>query len=66
MSEWPWPSVTASAYISWQASRSGEARSASLAARIDGSKTSDAFLASFTEDGAVDDWGREFVGPVAI
>ncbi|MDQ3895050.1 MAG: nuclear transport factor 2 family protein [Actinomycetota bacterium] len=26
----------------------------------------DAFLASFTEDGVVDDWGREFVGPVAI
>jgi hypothetical protein len=26
----------------------------------------DAFLASFTEDAVVDDWGREFAGPVAI
>jgi hypothetical protein len=26
----------------------------------------DAFLASFTEDGVVDDWGREFVGAAAI
>jgi hypothetical protein len=24
------------------------------------------FLASFTDDGVVDDWGREFVGPDAI
>jgi hypothetical protein len=27
---------------------------------------SDAFLASFTEDGVVDDWGREFAGTAAI
>jgi hypothetical protein len=27
---------------------------------------SDAFLACFTEDGAVDDWGREFAGGAAI
>jgi hypothetical protein len=27
---------------------------------------SDAFLASFTEDGVVDDWGREFAGAAAI
>jgi hypothetical protein len=27
---------------------------------------SDAFLASFTEDGVVDDWGREFAGREAI
>lgn len=26
----------------------------------------DAFLASFTPGGVVDDWGREFVGPDAI
>jgi hypothetical protein len=26
----------------------------------------EAFLASFTEDGVVDDWGREFAGPDAI
>jgi hypothetical protein len=26
----------------------------------------DAFLASFTEDGVVDDWGREFTGAEAI
>lgn len=26
----------------------------------------DAFLASFTEDGVVDDWGREFAGSAAI
>jgi hypothetical protein len=26
----------------------------------------DAFLASFTPDGVVDDWGREFTGPDAI
>ena len=26
----------------------------------------DAFLASFTDDGVVDDWGREFAGPDAI
>jgi ketosteroid isomerase-like protein len=26
----------------------------------------DAFLASFTPDGVVDDWGREFHGPDAI
>jgi hypothetical protein len=26
----------------------------------------DAFLASFTEDGVVDDWGREFAGADAI
>ena len=26
----------------------------------------DAFLASFTDDGAVDDWGREFSGAEAI
>jgi hypothetical protein len=26
----------------------------------------DGFLASFTEDGVVDDWGREFAGPDAI
>jgi hypothetical protein len=26
----------------------------------------DAFLASFTEDGVVDDWGREFAGAAAI
>jgi hypothetical protein len=26
----------------------------------------DAFLASFTEDGVVDDWGREFEGAEAI
>ena len=26
----------------------------------------DAFLASFTPDGVVDDWGREFVGAEAI
>jgi hypothetical protein len=26
----------------------------------------DAFLASFTDDGVVDDWGREFVGADAI
>jgi hypothetical protein len=26
----------------------------------------DDFLGSFTDDGVVDDWGREFVGPVAI
>ena len=26
----------------------------------------DGFLASFTEDGVVDDWGREFAGPEAI
>jgi hypothetical protein len=26
----------------------------------------DAFLGSFTADGAVDDWGREFRGPDAI
>jgi hypothetical protein len=26
----------------------------------------DAFLASFTSDGVVDDWGREFAGPDAI
>ncbi len=26
----------------------------------------DAFLGSFTPDGAVDDWGREFRGPAAI
>jgi hypothetical protein len=25
-----------------------------------------AFLASFTDDGVVDDWGREFAGPEAI
>jgi hypothetical protein len=27
---------------------------------------SEAFLASFTEDGVVDDWGREFAGAAAI
>ncbi len=27
---------------------------------------SDAFLAFFTEDGVVDDWGREFAGAAAI
>jgi hypothetical protein len=27
---------------------------------------SDAFLATFTSDGVVDDWGREFRGPKAI
>jgi hypothetical protein len=27
---------------------------------------SDAFLASFTDDGVVDDWGREFAGAAAI
>lgn len=27
---------------------------------------SDAFLAAFTPDGVVDDWGREFRGPDAI
>ena len=26
----------------------------------------DAFLAAFTDDGVVDDWGREFSGPEAI
>jgi ketosteroid isomerase-like protein len=26
----------------------------------------DAFLATFTDDGVVDDWGREFVGHAAI
>jgi hypothetical protein len=26
----------------------------------------EAFLASFTEDGVVDDWGREFAGAAAI
>jgi SnoaL-like protein len=26
----------------------------------------DSFLASFTDDGLVDDWGREFVGVAAI
>ncbi len=26
----------------------------------------DGFLAAFAEDGAVDDWGREFRGPAAI
>ncbi|HEY4429063.1 MAG TPA: nuclear transport factor 2 family protein [Solirubrobacteraceae bacterium] len=26
----------------------------------------DAFLASFTEDGVVDDWGREFAGVASI
>jgi hypothetical protein len=26
----------------------------------------DAFLACFTDDGVVDDWGREFVGAAAI
>ncbi len=26
----------------------------------------DGFLAVFTEGGVVDDWGREFVGPVAV
>jgi SnoaL-like domain len=26
----------------------------------------DAFIAAFVDDGAVDDWGREFVGPEAV
>jgi SnoaL-like domain len=26
----------------------------------------DAFIAAFVEDGVVDDWGREFVGPESI
>jgi hypothetical protein len=26
----------------------------------------DAFLAAFSDDGTVDDWGREFTGPAAI
>src|ERR1700679_195636 len=26
----------------------------------------DGFLGSFTDQGGVDDWGREFVGPIAI
>ena len=26
----------------------------------------DAFIAAFVEDGTVDDWGREFVGPEAV
>jgi hypothetical protein len=26
----------------------------------------DGFLGTFTDDGVVDDWGREFVGPAAI
>jgi hypothetical protein len=26
----------------------------------------DAFLATLTPDGVVDDWGREFVGPAAV
>ena len=30
------------------------------------SHDTDAFLASFTEDGVVDDWGREFVGVASI
>jgi hypothetical protein len=30
------------------------------------SHDTDAFLASFTPDGVVDDWGREFAGPDAI
>jgi hypothetical protein len=30
------------------------------------SHDTDAFLASFTDDGVVDDWGREFVGVASI
>jgi hypothetical protein len=30
------------------------------------SHDTDAFLASFTQDGVVDDWGREFVGAASI
>jgi hypothetical protein len=31
-----------------------------------GDHDTDAFLAAFTPDGVVDDWGREFAGPEAI
>ena len=39
-----------------------------VAAAIDAANAGDldAFLACFTPDGAVDDWGREFRGPDAI
>jgi hypothetical protein len=39
-----------------------------VAAAIDAANRGDtpAFLASFTADGVVDDWGREFRGPEAI
>jgi hypothetical protein len=29
-------------------------------------RDTDAFIAAFVDDGTVDDWGREFVGPDAI
>lgn len=38
---------------------------ATLLAAANGHDT-DAFVACFTEDGVVDDWGREFRGPDAI
>lgn len=39
-----------------------------VAALIDAANANDtdAFLRSFTDDGVVDDWGREFHGPDAI
>ena len=41
---------------------------APIAAAIDAANANDieAFLAAFTPDGVVDDWGREFRGPDAI
>jgi hypothetical protein len=41
---------------------------ASVAAAIDAANRgdTDAFVATFTPDGVVDDWGREFRGPEAI
>lgn len=41
---------------------------APVAASIEATNAGDlaGFLASFTPDGVVDDWGREFVGPEAI
>jgi hypothetical protein len=38
---------------------------ATLLAAANGHDT-DAFVACFTEDGVIDDWGREFRGPGAI
>ena len=39
-----------------------------VAAAVDAANANDldAFLACFTEDGVVDDWGREFRGPAEI
>jgi hypothetical protein len=46
----------------------GPALPAPVAAALDAANghDTDAFLACFTPDGVVDDWGREFRGPDAI